>query len=183
MEGTGKFTRVHARRLLNVARALVEAPDPKQFTMETFAREDHENLCATPACALGHYAARGDLQREFKLGAWVAQEEGLVLAAWVLPRGHVSKTYDDFCNARVWYDDGLVREHFNIDFDEAELLFGGYGCGGRAGEWSVEADDYVGARNCRSPRAAAKYIERFVRRRCKEAGIEVPAVKGVTGQG
>jgi len=52
----------HKQRLLNVARALRESPDPTAFTMREFGKN-----CGTPACALGHYACRPDLQRTFEL--------------------------------------------------------------------------------------------------------------------
>jgi hypothetical protein len=53
-------------RLLNVAKALRDAAEAKKFfCMRDIAivRDD----CGTPACALGHYAARRDLQATFEL--------------------------------------------------------------------------------------------------------------------
>lgn len=50
------------QRLLDVAKALREGRHQKRFTME-----DWGGLCGTPHCALGHYAARKDLQHTFRL--------------------------------------------------------------------------------------------------------------------
>lgn len=53
---------VQRKRLLNVARALRDSPDPSAFDMRWY-----NHPCGTPACAAGHYAARRDLQRSFAL--------------------------------------------------------------------------------------------------------------------
>lgn len=64
------------RRLLNVARALRESPNPKAFTMLRFVHGDDSfsntvgsaaDWCGTPACALGHYGSRTDLQKIVKI--------------------------------------------------------------------------------------------------------------------
>jgi hypothetical protein len=48
---------------MNVVRALEEAKGPEgDFDMSMFVHS-----CGTPACALGHYAARTDLQSEFQI--------------------------------------------------------------------------------------------------------------------
>jgi hypothetical protein len=125
--------KVHKERLLKVARALRESAVPEDFTMRCFVNE-----CGTPACALGHYAARRDLQRAFRISA----EEGT----------------DVDGNPAVYYyirsKDGVYIahdvepvEHFGLDEEQAEELFGGHGCG-----------------NAKTPKAAARYIERFVAR-------------------
>lgn len=51
-----------AQRLLNVARANRECPDPKRFDMRHFGRPE-----GGPSCAFGQYAARRDLQTAFML--------------------------------------------------------------------------------------------------------------------
>jgi hypothetical protein len=58
-----KLNKRGAKRLLNVARALMESTNPDSFTMLYFFTG-----CGTPACALGHYADRIDLQRAFISG-------------------------------------------------------------------------------------------------------------------
>jgi hypothetical protein len=79
------MNKIHQKRLLNVAKALRDAAKvpllKKVFTMQIFGWDRQakvgdkivdldqkpDNTCGTPACALGHYAARTDLQRAFKL--------------------------------------------------------------------------------------------------------------------
>jgi hypothetical protein len=91
-------------RLLNVARALDEAPNPGEFTLSCYTHD-----CGTPGCALGHYAARADLQDAFKLA-----DVELVTA-----NGEV-----------IGYWDFEVLDHFEIHALQAEELFGPGGCGG-----------------------------------------------------
>ena len=97
---------IYRQRLLNVARALREAPRPEQFYMGAFARP-----CGSPACALGHYAARTDMDQPFSLGAdsclWF---EG----RWVSSLALFNR---------------LIPEHFGITSREADQLFYGDGCG------------------------------------------------------
>lgn len=121
---------MNKKRLLKVAQALRESPEPKKFTMQRYAHS-----CGTPACALGHYAARSDLQRTFKLK---------------VSEGDTWGDYDNVVVARpgftisVLYDDVLVQDHFGITFEQACDLFSSEGCGG-----------------ARTPLQAAKFIERF----------------------
>lgn len=122
---------MNKERLLNVAKSLRESPNPDKFDMSYHL--DHE--CGTPACAFGHYAARQDLQSTFR----VARD----------PRFHAyGIETTDGENQNVWWDDQCVREHFDITYDEARLLFFSDGC------------DYA-----KSPNEAAEYIERFVAQR------------------
>ncbi len=101
--------KVFARRLLKVAQALRESPDPGKFTMVQFGHG-----CGTPACALGHYAARRDLQKTFKLNpdAYSKNESMLV----------------NNTGFRVGYDDTEIENHFGIDSEESDELFNGSGC-------------------------------------------------------
>lgn len=115
---------IHAQRLLNVALALREVPDVKSFTMRRYMNE-----CGTPACAIGHYAGRLDLQDLL-----------------CIRDGNFS--YVDPKLGEPDYDDPVVLDHFGIDEEEAEELFGGYGCG-----------------QARAPIEAAEYIEGFVKRK------------------
>jgi hypothetical protein len=98
---------IHAQRLLNVARALRESPDPGSFDMDAYMHP-----CGTPACALGHYAARTDLQ-----GAFV-----------VLPREGTIGCLMTASGSDSFYDHATVCEHFGITFGEANLLFSHDGC-------------------------------------------------------
>lgn len=93
---------VYARRLLKVARALREGKR-RSFNMESYANE-----CGTPACAIGHYASRRDLQRYFSLS-----ELGSLLCG----------------DEAVGFDDYEVTSHFGISIDEAYELFDAAGCG------------------------------------------------------
>lgn len=56
--------KVRLDRLRKVVRALREVP-PEQKSEFTMVHYVHD--CGTPACALGHFAARRDLQRVFKI--------------------------------------------------------------------------------------------------------------------
>jgi hypothetical protein len=137
-----EMNKVHQKRLLNVAKALRESANPEAFTMEWFVHGDTEQRdqgrvspfsCGTPACAIGHYAARRDLQRELKIV--VREGDAEVVDSRRLP-------------ATCW----SVHEHFGVTPDESRDLFAYAGCGG-----------------AKTPKAAARYIERFVARKVKEA--------------
>lgn len=121
-----------AHKLLNVARAVREG-DPKNFTMDYYGHYVEgsiKNTCGTPACALGHYAARRDLQKTMRLSI-----DGEV------------------CNAKGKYIDAVhtASKLFGITEGEGWELFDSDGCG-----------------NAHTPKAAARYIERFVARKMKE---------------
>ena len=124
---------MNKERLLNVAKALREAPNPTAFTMATFQE------CGTPACALGHYAARQDLQTAFELGE-----------IWgIVPRGQ----RDEYGNRSMTleYAGTEVCEHFGITHVQATELFAD------GGEHTP-----VGCGNPNNAIEAAEYIERFV---------------------
>lgn len=115
---------IYAQRLLNVALALRESPRPAAFDMGQYGYDEEElHPCGTPACALGHYAVRQDLQSSFRLVM-----DGV--------KGINSDWYID-------YDEAAILEHFGIDVDEAGDIFGGYGCG-RA-ETAVAAAEFIEA--------------------------------------
>jgi len=157
------MNKVQTKRLLNVARALREAhAAKKKFDMTTFVfgtwgdvesnfnyetnkneycnRE--ENFCGTPACALGHYASRTDLQRLLKVAFLKDKDRGNVLTAQLAFFGEKPErgmTCPD-------YGDEKFEKHFGLDYDEMDELFGGGGCG------------------CATTALqAAKYIEKFVK--------------------
>ncbi len=106
---------IFAERLLNVAKALRESPDPKAFTMEWYGTS-----CGTPCCAMGHYAARKDLQDSFELGHdrmihW--RESGKLVA---MP---------------------VYRTHFGLTRQEAVKLFDANGCNNA--KTPEEAAEYI----------------------------------------
>lgn len=112
-------------RLLNVAKALRESPVPKAFDMNFYVYGDEwatdsisKNYnkfdCGTPACALGHYASRPDLQSTLKV---LVDEDG---------------QFASFCDkefTNVTYDNDYVMLHFGVNEKEAQSLFSGDGCG------------------------------------------------------
>ena len=152
------MNKVQTKRLLNVARALRDAhAAKKKLNMEKFVFGDEnaveseyneekgdyvycnveKNFCGTPACALGHYAARTDLQRLLKVSI-LKDYHGVPYA-----------TVDRFggepgCD----WNNEEVEEHFGINSDEYNELFDWDGCG-----------------DAKTPLQAAKYIERFVHRK------------------
>jgi hypothetical protein len=124
------------RRLLNVAKALRESPAPEKFVMHAYGIT---NGCDTPACALGHYASRRDLQHTFMLvkRADVSSDPRLL---WVMPVKEILGF-----NAFGAFRSKQVRDHFDISEYDGNVLFGVYGCG-----------------QATTPEHAADYIERFV---------------------
>lgn len=129
---------MNKQRLLAVAKAVRESPDPESFCMAAFGGyrlnrpRAQEPSCGTPFCVLGHYAARADLQDDFKL-----IDDGLF---------ERNVTFYG-CSTSLGYNYTAVLKHFVITPLEAEELFGCSGCG-----------------NATTPEQAAAYIEEFVRR-------------------
>lgn len=108
MDDNRSLTRLSRRRLLNVAKALRESPAPEKFTMRWYTVT---NECGTPACALGHYAARRDLQNTLRLsesGAVEFAKDGAMMAG---------------------IDDHRLLRHFGITASESGQLFSPGGCG------------------------------------------------------
>ena len=100
---------IYAERLLNVVRALRESPLPQAFTMVSFVwGSGNQHPCGTPACALGHYAARADLQ-----GAFIVNRT----FGYMCPTNSELST----CANSMEHFDLTEREHFE--------LFGTDGCG------------------------------------------------------
>lgn len=96
--------RFRGDRLLKVARALRESKRPKWFNMGQYGYD-----CGSPACALGHYASRRDLQRAFKLMGNNIKADGV--------------------REFVAYYEPAVYEHFGITAEESSELFCAHGCG------------------------------------------------------
>lgn len=97
--------------------------------------------CGTPHCALGHYASRRDLQRLLKLTAFAYGVDDWSFDITTVDGGLTG------------YDAPVVLDHFGITEEEAGGLFNGDdGCGG-----------------AKTPKQAARFIERFVARKEREA--------------
>lgn len=108
---------MNKERLLNVAKALRESPDPDKFTMRLEVTNDGE-----PCCAWAHYVKRPDLQ-----DAFIEMD----------PDGYVrSKTATG-----MTYADSQVLNHFGITEDQAESLFGQEGCA--EARTTDEAAEYI----------------------------------------
>lgn len=115
---------VFEQRLRNLIVALRESPAPDAFTMKYYGyigrnpwwdlplpKDYQESVqtqypCKTPACVLGHYAARQDLQDVFKLTQ--------------------CGTLDYGCNFSFYT---VLYQHFGLSDKECDELFGSYGCG------------------------------------------------------
>lgn len=117
---------VFRQRLLNAARSVMEYDHSEdrvrrgEIYMGGFIKS-----CGAPACVLGHYAAREDLQDDFKVFGF----------------GIVHK-YGGFS---LGFDSGYVRKHFNLKSDELKSLFGEQGCGNatRAKQVSEYMNNFV----------------------------------------
>jgi hypothetical protein len=125
--------KVHERRFENLIKATLEAPK-ELFNMGMFAQS-----CGAPACLLGNYGDRTDLQRTFIL-ARSPRNEHLYLKLR-------SRT------ALIVFENGKeVSEHFGITEDEASALFCPDGCN-----------------NAHTNRAKAiKYVRAFIKRKKAE---------------
>lgn len=128
--------KIQAKRLLNVAKACRETKTPEAFSMDRliYSTGMCGQPCGTPACALGNYAARRDLQRTFRIDI-----EASVLGG---QSAYVDGPYDD------------GEAYFGLDPSKSEWeeLFGLRGCG-----------------EAKTAKQAARYIERFVARKLKQA--------------
>lgn len=138
------MNKVQQKRLLSVAIALRDAAKAKmKLDMEVYVfsgAEEDGGLCGTPACALGHYAARTDMQRLLMIRTRESKWDNRMSSNMVF-RGS---------GDLAAYEDAEVLNHFGIDYDHADEIFGPEGCG-----------------NAKTPLAAAKYIERFVAKAAK----------------
>lgn len=105
---------MNKQRLLNVARALRESPNPEMFTMKLYLHS-----CGTPACALGHYGVRSDLQDEF-----YSDEHGALYASGGNP----------------WIF-AAAKAHFDLRDKEADELFDSDGCGNA--KTAIDAAEYI----------------------------------------
>lgn len=119
------MNKIQAQRLLNVASALREAPISRQFDMDTYVHD-----CGAPACALGHYAGRPDLQRLLTLRI-TRHSYGV---------GQYAMTYK---GSAEWADWGDIRvlEHFGLAGEEGQELFDAGGCGNA--QTAIQAANYI----------------------------------------
>jgi hypothetical protein len=133
---------IYKRRVLNIARALRESPNPDKFYMSSVL----DRTCGTPSCAFGHYVCRTDLQDEFA---------PRILDGFGWAPYFVDGRYALFMRAEV-------HNHFGLTAGEADLLFnGGTGCG------FAETP-----RSERTALAAAEFIERFAAKKWSELSTE-----------
>lgn len=100
---------MNKERLLNVVKALRESKDPGCFTMCTYHK------CGTPGCAIGHYAARRDLQELMQIDI-KSHTGGLLFGVW-------GATDRGFNYQRT------LADHFGISVSQEEELFSVDGCG------------------------------------------------------
>ena len=112
------------KRLKNLVRVLKDAHRRGlRFEMGQWGYEsDDENKCGTPACAFGHYAARVDVQKAFKLN-----HHGDVIR-----RDGRHARNDTFA---------LIKWHFGLYSHEAVLLFGPDGC--NFAKTPLQAAEYI----------------------------------------
>jgi hypothetical protein len=127
--------KIYAKRLLKVAQACRETTIPQAFTMEKMFYGDTTERgikpkfsIGTPACALGLFASRKDLQRimEIKL---IEYEPGRQFAAATIPG-----TGGRFSGERL-------RRYFGLDETEYACLFYSKGCG-RA-KTAIQAAEFI----------------------------------------
>ena len=105
---------INVERFKNLIRATAEA-DPKHFNMAFFGQ------CGTPACVLGNYAAREDLQ-----DAFCFEDNTVKLCG---------------SGVRISYANIAVRDHFGITAEETQRLFASWGCS--LAETPAEAVGYL----------------------------------------
>lgn len=116
-------TKVRLDRLRKVVQALREVPREQKphFTMSCYVHN-----CGTPACALGHFAARRDLQRAFKIVKSVN---------WSGQR--IARAY---CNGD-WDLLTCSIAYFGLTGPQADDLFGPVGC--NRAETPAQAASYI----------------------------------------
>lgn len=151
------MNKTQAHRLLNVARSLRESKNPKLFDMRKYVWGDNlflfgieeddvkktadVNFCGTPSCAIGHFAGRRDLQKLLKIGHAINLSD---------PSKPGPMEVQDNDGNKVMVQDELLQNYFGLGVDDLDQLFGAHGCG-----------------SAKTPKDAAKYIERFVKARAE----------------
>lgn len=130
------------KRLLDVVKALRDAENDPHF-VEDFTMQRFANPCGTPACALGHYAWRVDLQSEFIISHSAAMGRSVFYAEGC---GSFWRERDN--DHSIGLGDDRVLDYFSISYSEVLELFDVEGCDKAA-----------------VPGEAADYIESFVTRK------------------
>lgn len=111
------------QRLLNAAQSVLDYDHsedevvPGEIYMGSYIKP-----CGAPACVLGHYCAREDLQDDFR----------------VVGRG-IRGRYSP--GDGLGFDSIEVRMHFGLRFDESHTLFGEYGC--RNAKSAEQVSEYI----------------------------------------
>lgn len=146
---------MNEERLMNVARAARDVHELEaHFDMHTVHR------CGTPACVLGHYVARRDLQEFFQLpiagSEWIRPTRKEWDWHWLETNSIATGVWGATRILYGWMS--LVAHHFDITRVQADLLFSMNGCGG-----------------AKTALEAAVFIENFIAR---EKGHEIGKVHG-----
>jgi len=130
---------MNKERLLLAARVLREAAKQREIAKD---HQPHFNMCrfvndcGTPACVLGHYAVRKDVQELFALGIENISHFAYSVRGELLYRESTVHEYRP-----TDYYSPEVRGHFDINMDECEALFGPIGCNNALTE--EEAADFI----------------------------------------
>lgn len=102
-------------KVLREEAARRDALGDKRKAGDAFDMESYGNVvCGTPACVLGTYAYRKDVQSEFCL-----RRDRVYGGIGVFVKG---------TSEEASYDSDIVQEHFGLDYKETEELFGADGC-------------------------------------------------------
>ncbi len=134
---------MNIERILNVARALRESPNPDMFNMDSYMHP-----CGTPSCAFGHYAVRSDLQSAFTAHAAPEAWKGIDIVGG---------------DKNINYGRDEVLEHFGITDEQSDQLFCDAGSAAEAVEdHEISADSFL-CLSAKTPNEAADWIERFVK--------------------
>lgn len=121
----------------------LEGADPADFDMDTYGHR-----CGTPACVLGHFAARTDLQDIFLLVRATSE--------WHDGRPLVQTTYGWSCDI----DGTEVCGYFGISQQQAFELFGPYKY-----EFDEDGEARVSAGGCggaKTPLQAIAFLRKFI---------------------
>ncbi len=98
---------INETALRNVIRALREIPDDRR---ESFNMERYGTSCGTPACCLGQYAFRTDLQ-----------------ALFILTSSGDIRYIET--GRKIDFDDEPLLDHFGLTMTQTYVLFSTTGCG------------------------------------------------------
>ncbi len=146
---SNKLTKLGARRLLKLADILDTADAEHRklkeptYDQETFGHDEHPEstveMCGTPACALGHYAASMRGRRGWgwhkTYGMFWPGYTALKSGTWTHDFGQKSPL-------------NAASEEFGLNGSEVQDLFETWGCGG-----------------AKTAKQASKYIRAFVKRK------------------